>query len=290
VGYRFVASDRIGRPCITLIALRNAHHALQRGDGDALLVLEAPSRAQHIGRVIRQMFGEGVFGLPGQRDAIDEERHAGDGVGLEQALDERGGRARLARAGGHLDQQHAPARSDLAVQDVDALDLIVAFDDAPVDGHARGVAAHGQRGNAALQVILLEDRLHGPRTGLALPLPEQHLVAIAQEGVGHTALLRVGLGLRRGVAWVDRVALGLDHGQRTAMAVAQHVVGARAVGQLHFEADGIAVERVPALRCEQRVDLHAGKGFVGHGMGQANPATALPIASARTTGLAGPAG
>lgn len=39
------------------------------------------------------------------------------------------------------------------------------------------------------------------------------------------------------------------------MAVAQQMVGARALGSLDFEADGVGVERVPALRREQHVDL-----------------------------------
>ena len=133
-------------------------------------------------------------------------------------------------AGGHLDQQLAPPQAHLAAQGVDALDLVITLGDASIDSDARGVAAHGQRGDAALQVVLLEDRLHGPRIGLALPLPEQYLVAIAQEGIRHTELLCVGLGLRRCVAWADRVTLGLDHGQRAAMAVAQYIVGARTVG------------------------------------------------------------
>ena len=66
----------------------DVHHALQRGDGDALFVLEAPAGAQDIGREVRQVLGEGVLGLLGQRDAVDQEQHAGDRVGLEQALDE----------------------------------------------------------------------------------------------------------------------------------------------------------------------------------------------------------
>ena len=67
------------------------------------------------------------------------------------------------------------------------------------------------------------------------------------------------------------------------MELAQHIVSVSAVGLLDIEADGVGVERVPALRCGQRVDLQPGKDFVLHGMGQANPKTARPCATARTT-------
>lgn len=43
------------------------------------------------------------------------------------------------------------------------------------------------------------------------------------------------------------------------MAVAQHAVSTRAVGQLDVEAHGASVEQVPALRREQTVDPRAGE-------------------------------
>jgi arginine repressor len=50
---------------------------------DQLFILKAAPGAQYVTRVVRQMFGKGVFGLLCQRDAIYQEQHAGDGVRLE---------------------------------------------------------------------------------------------------------------------------------------------------------------------------------------------------------------
>ena len=102
--------------------------------------------------------------------------------------------------------------------------------------------------------------------GLALPLPEPDLVAVGQEDIGHVELLRVVLRLLGGVGGIDGEALGLDDGQRAAVAVAQNVVGALGVGQDYLEAHGVRVLRVPALRGQLGVDLDAGEGFVlaGH--------------------------
>ena len=55
------------------------------------------------------MVSERVFGLARQRDAVDQEQHAGDDARLEQALDERCRGAGLAGSRRHFDQQLAPS-------------------------------------------------------------------------------------------------------------------------------------------------------------------------------------
>jgi hypothetical protein len=115
----FIADDKIEIPR-RIIAV-DVDHALQRGDGDLFFILKAATGAKHIGRIIRQMFGEGVFGLFRQGDAIHQEQDAGNGVRLEQPLDKRRRRAGLAGAGRHFDQQLAPPLADFAAQGVDAV-------------------------------------------------------------------------------------------------------------------------------------------------------------------------
>jgi hypothetical protein len=103
------------------------------------------------------VFGERVDGLPGKGNAVDEEQHPGDRVGLEQALDERGGGAGLAGAGGHFDEQLAPAAGHFTAQGVDAGDLVGGAGDG-CRWHILRVAAQHQRGGATLEVVLLEER------------------------------------------------------------------------------------------------------------------------------------
>jgi len=70
------------------------------------------------------MFREGVLGLHGEGIAIDDEKRAGDPACLEQAFQQRGGGARLAGAGGHLDQHLAPAIGDFTTHRFDAGSLM----------------------------------------------------------------------------------------------------------------------------------------------------------------------
>jgi hypothetical protein len=51
------------------------------------------------------------------------------------------------------------------------------------------------------QIVLLEKGSDGMRVGLALPVPELQLGAIAPEDEGHVELLRVDLGLGCGITW-----------------------------------------------------------------------------------------
>ena len=103
------------------------HQRLQRDDRDPLLVLKAAADARHaIAGQMRQVLGEGVFGLNGERVAVDDEQCAGRPIRLEQALHQCGGHAGLAGAGRHLDE-HLPAPvDDLAAKDVDAGGLVQA--------------------------------------------------------------------------------------------------------------------------------------------------------------------
>ena len=206
-----VADDQIEVP--TGVVGVKVHHALQRSDRDALLVLETSARAQHVGRVVGQMLGEGILGLLGQRDAVHQKEHPRDRVGLEQALDEGGCGTRLAGACGHFHQQLSSAVGDLATERIDACDLIVALDDPAIDGDLPEVAAQRVGGCAALEIILLEEGLDHPGEGFALPIPEPDLVTVGQEYIGHTQVLCIGLGLSGGVSRADRESLGLDHRQ-----------------------------------------------------------------------------
>ena len=88
-------------------------------------------------------------------------------------------------------------------------------------------------------------------------------------------------GLRLGLGRVDGGALGLNHGQRAAVTVAQHVVGAGAIWQNHFVAHGRRVLRVPPLGRQQGVDLDAGVGFVRHVSFHAFESLVLAVASNR---------
>ena len=79
------------------------------------------------------MVAEGVLGLPGERDAVHEEQDARHYAGLEQPVDERRRRARLAGPGGHLHQQLTAPVRNLGGQGLDAGDLVPAIHDPPVD-------------------------------------------------------------------------------------------------------------------------------------------------------------
>ena len=100
------------------------------------------------------MVGEGVLGLRGERYPVHQEEDAGDRAGLEQALDERRRGAGLAGPRRHLHQELAPAARHLVGQGLDAVDLVVAVHDLPVDGDIGQRAAGRPRSDPALQVLL----------------------------------------------------------------------------------------------------------------------------------------
>ena len=196
-------------------------HALQGGDGDALLVLEAAPGAQHVTGVIGQVFVEGILGLFGQGDAVHQEQNAGDGIGLEQALDEGGGGAGLAGAGGHLHQQLAPAGVHFPAQGVDTFLLVVPPGNPLVDGHRQWVEPNLATGDAAFEIGLAEEGTDGARVGLVLIVPEQDFVAVGEEDKGHAIeLFGIGPALFGGLLQIDGGPLGLHHRHGAAVAVA----------------------------------------------------------------------
>jgi hypothetical protein len=233
----------------------DVHHALQRGDGDALLVLETPAAAQHVARVVGKIFGERIFGLIGKRDPIDDEEHTRHGIRFKEPLDERRGGAGLACARGHLDEKLPPAGGKLAAKRIEAIDLIVALDDAPVDGNGERIASHDRGRDPALEIRLREERLDPPRVGLVLPVPETDLLAIREKHVRDAEVRRVGLGLRFGDAEDRLCALGFNDCERPAVSVAEHVIRASAVGHRDLAPDGIAIGEIPALLLQLGIDL-----------------------------------
>ena len=218
--------------------------------------------------MVAEMVGEGVLGLGRQRDPVDQEQDAGDGAGLEQALDEGRGGARLAGPGRHLDQQLAPPARDFVAQRLDASGLMVPARDGPVDRDRRQVAPDRPDRDPALQVVLRIEAGDPPRMGVRVAVQEPYLLAVRQEDEGDGEPFRVvdALVARRGQ--VGARALGLDDGHRAPGAVAERVIGARPVGQRGLEQNARAVGRVPAGVPEQRVDPDAGERFgpCGHGV------------------------
>ena len=249
----------------------NIDHALQRGHGDALFILEAPASPQHVAGVIGQVFVEGILGLLGQGDAVDQEQHAGDVVGLEQAFDEGRRGARLAGAGRHLDQQLAPAGVHLTAQGVDAFTLVVAAGNPGVDRLGQWIDPNLALGVAAFQVDLAEKARDLARIGLRSVVPEQDLVAIGQKDVGHVVqLLGIGAALRRGLLQVYRGALGLDHRCGPPVPVAEDIVSQGSVRQLVLVTHAVAIGQIPADIRQLGVDDDAGKGlFLSVGWGHA---------------------
>jgi len=169
------------------------HHALQRGDRDALFVLEAPAGAQHVSRKIRQVLGEGVLGLLGERDAIDEKENAGDGIRFEQAFDQGRGGPRLAGAGRHFNEHLAPTAIDFPAERFDARGLVIALDDVLVDGNRKWITPDMPGCGPSFQVTLQKERLDGAGERFALPFPEADFFAVGEEDIGHFELRGVGL-------------------------------------------------------------------------------------------------
>ena len=188
-------------------------------------------------------------------------RTRGDDARLEQPLDEGRRRAGLAGPRRHLDQQLASPPRDLGGQRLDAGDLVVAVDDPPVDGDRRQVATDPARGAPPFEVVLLVEARDLSGVGIRLPIQEPHFLAVREEDERHAELFGVvpTLILRRN--GIDARALGLQRRHRSALPVAEHVVGLRAVGERMFEQDAHAVGQVPARILEQGVDLDAREGF-----------------------------
>lgn len=65
--------------------------------------------------VVREHLAEGFECLILQLQPVHEEEHALDVAGAEEELDDGGGSERLAGAGGHLQQEAALSRIDMAL-------------------------------------------------------------------------------------------------------------------------------------------------------------------------------
>ena len=238
-------------------------HRLQRADRDLLVRHEALAGARHaVGRQRRQVLGERILGLLGQRVAVDQEQGAGDPVGVEQPLDQGGRHPRLAGPGRHLDQQLAPAQLHLLAQHLDAGALVVAARDPPVHGDAG--RRHPQRPgrDPPLQVLLAEHGGHRAEVRVAVQIAEPHLLAVGQEHERHAEPSGVGQRLRLRRAQAHARLLGFQHRQRLPAPVAQDVVGLGPVTQPMLEPDAPPVGQLPARILELRVDLDPRKCFV----------------------------
>ena len=184
-------------PCLPVhrapveFAAPDLDHRLQRRDRDALGAVEAATRTQHVAGTIPQMVRERVLGLARQRDAVDEEQHAGDDARFEQPFDEGCRRARLAGSCRHFDQQLAPSARDLSEKRLDAFDLVVAVDNPAVGGNPRQVAPDPARGDPPLQVVLGKEARDLARVGVGLPVEEPHFLAVRQEDERHAELFGV---------------------------------------------------------------------------------------------------
>src|ERR1700729_3380132 len=94
-------------------------------------------------------------------------------------------------------------------QNLNAIHLIVAFDDTTIDRNIYRIAADHSRGKSPLQILWSEERLDDPGVGLNLPVPETHLFAVRQKDERHFELLCIGSTLSRGVGGINRRSLRL---------------------------------------------------------------------------------
>ena len=255
-------------------------HGLQGRDGDALGAVEATARAQHVAGIVAEVVGEGVLGLYGQCDPVHQEEDAGDRPGLEQALDEGCRGAGLAGPRRHLHQELAPPLRDLRRKRFDAVDLVAAVHDLAVDRDVGQRAPHRARGDPAFQILLGIEGGDFAGVGVPAAVQEAHLLAVREEDEGDVEQRCVMDALVLRGERLDARALGLDDGHGPPGAVAEHVVGARAVRQRMFEQDAHAVGQVPSGVGEQGVDPDAGErlGRAGHRPATSSPARKVPCA------------
>ena len=128
-----------------------------------LVFYRAAPRAKDVAGVVAEMVGEGVFGLGGERDPVHEEENPGDRAGLEEALDEGGGGAGLAGSHRHLHKELPPPVRHLVRQSFDAVDLVAAVDDLPVDGDVGERTPDRARHDPAFEVVLRVECRNLPR-------------------------------------------------------------------------------------------------------------------------------
>ena len=229
-------------------------HGLESRDGDALRAIEAAPRAKDVAGVVAEVVREGVLGLGGEGDPVHEEEDTGDRSGLEEALDEGGRSARLAGPRRHLDEELAPSTCHLARESIDAIDLVAAIDDPPVNRDIGEGAADGTGRNPTFGVLPRVEGRDRPGMGVQVPVEEPYLVAVREEDERNFELFRVVAPLVLGGDRVDARALRLHHRHRSPGAVAEHVVRPRAVAKPVLEQHASPVSQVPASVLEKGVD------------------------------------
>ena len=256
-----VGDDEVEVPRGEPAVLRD--HGLEGRNGDALCAIEAAPRAKDVAGVVTEVVGEGVLGLGGEGDPVHEEEDAGNGSCLEEALDERGRGAGLAGPRRHFDEELPAPACHLARESIDAIDLVAAVDDPPVDRDIGEGAADGAGRNPAFEVFLRVEGRDRAGVGVRVPVEEPHLVAVREEDERDVELLRVVAPLVLGGDRIDARALCLDHRHRPPGAVAEHVVRPRTVAKRVLEEDARPVGQVPPGVRKQRVDLDPGERLGG---------------------------
>ena len=108
--------------------------------------------------------------------------------------------------------------------------MIIAVGDLGVDRLGEWIDADFSFGEAALQILLLEEGADLARVGFIFKIPEQDFVAIGEKDIRYIVeLYRVSAALVGCFLEAFRGALGFDHCHDAAMTVAQNVIGAGAV-------------------------------------------------------------
>jgi hypothetical protein len=184
---------------------------------------------------------------------------------IEQALDQRRRHPRLARAGGHLDQQLAPPLPHRPAQALDAGALVAASGHPGVDGDRGRRHAQVPDGDPPLQRVLAEDRGHRAEMRILVEVAKADLLAVGQEHEGQLERRGIAERLRLGSSQAYARPLRLQHGERLPAPIAEHVIGLAAVAQAVLEPDAPPVGKSPARVLELPVDPGAREGFVGHG-------------------------
>ena len=109
---------------------------------------------------------------------------------------------------------------DLVRQRLDAVDLVAAVNDLPVDRDVDQRAANRLGCDPALKVLLRIEGRDFACVGVRVSVQKPHLVAVRQEHEGNSEQLRVVPTLVLGGDRLDARALGLDHRHRSPGAVA----------------------------------------------------------------------
>ncbi len=225
--------------------------------------------AKDVAGVVAKVVGEGVLGLGGEGEPVHEEENAGDRPGLEEALDEGGGGVGLAGSGRHFDEELPAPACDLVREGLDAIDLVAAINDPPVDGDIGERAADRPGRDPAFEVFLRVEGRDRARVGVRVPVEEPHLVAVREEDERDLELLRVVAPLVLGGERVDARTLRLDHRHRPPGTVAEHVIRPRAVAERVLEHHARPIGQVPFRVREKGVNLDPRERFGGAGHGWA---------------------